>query len=366
MRLAAAGLALRGHEVLWRGGDPATASPAAAELAGTGDPHASDAGSSAPAAGSDPPGLRRLARVAGVRADLGLGGEPVVTALAGWRAGAHGMLLALDHEAVSRWGALERWCWESLDSFGLLESAGTGIAPPEPPGIEAERLLQWSDHPAPRSPDPCHPDAEILERACERLLARQNGRPPRPAVFLDRDGTLVREKGYLADPRDLELLPGVPQALRALRAAGFALVVVSNQSGVGRAFFPLVSVYETMAELRRRLRAHGVELDAVHFCPHRPDQGCACRKPGTALLERAARDLNLSLRQSFVVGDKLLDVATAARAGAMGVLVRTGYGGAEERRLPDRELGRAPDAVCEDLSGAAEWIMERRGGAPSG
>jgi histidinol-phosphate phosphatase family protein len=329
------------------------------------DGNATAVASSVRAVRADPPGVHRVARVAGTRADLALGGEPIATAFAGWRAGARGMLLALEPEKLRRWGALERWCWESIESFAVLESAGAENAPPGSSELDPERFLRWSEDRAPRTPDPCHADTEVLERACERLLARQRGRPPRPAVFLDRDGTLVIEKGYLANPRDLELLPGVPQALRTLSAAGFALVVVSNQSGVGRALYTLASVYEAMAELRRGLRAHGVEVDAVHFCPHRPDEGCACRKPGTALLERAARDLNLSLPRSFVVGDKLLDLAAAARAGAIGVLVRTGYGREEELRLPDPEFGRAPDRVCEDLGEAAAWIVARYGSAPT-
>jgi histidinol phosphatase-like enzyme len=110
-----------------------------------------------------------------------------------------------------------------------------------------------------------------------------------------------------------------------------------------------------MARLRRLLRAQGVELDGVYFCPHRPEEGCACRKPGTALLERAAEDLNLHLRSSFMVGDKRLDVETGHRASARGVLLRTGYGRDEERREGGPADG--PDMVCDDLLEAARWIL---------
>jgi histidinol-phosphate phosphatase family protein len=177
-------------------------------------------------------------------------------------------------------------------------------------------------------------------------------------VFADRDGTLVIERGYLSDPADLELLPGVPAALRRLHAAGWPVIVVSNQSGVGRGIFPLARVHEAMAALRHALRAHGVELDAIHFCPHRPEDGCDCRKPGVALLRRAAEDLDLSLARSVFVGDKRLDVDTGHRAGARGVLVRTGYGADAARELP--VAGEAPpDAVCADFAEAAAWILAR-------
>src|SRR5262249_54734610 len=152
-------------------------------------------------------------------------------------------------------------------------------------------------------------------------------------VFLDRDGTLVVERGYLTRVEDLELLPGVPMALRELHEAGYALVVVSNQSGVGRGLFPLSRVHEAMGRLRLLLRREGVELDAIRFCPHRPDAGCACRKPGIELVRAAAADLRLVLRESAMVGDKLLDVETGRAAGTRAVLLRTGYGRDEERGL---------------------------------
>jgi len=179
----------------------------------------------------------------------------------------------------------------------------------------------------------------------------------RSAAFLDRDGTLVVERGYLSDPADLELLPGAADAVRTLHAAGLAVVVISNQSGVGRGLFPLARVYQAMAALRRVLRARGAELDAIYFCPHRPEEGCDCRKPGSALLLRAAEDLQLDLRRSAMVGDKLLDVETGHRAGGLGVLVRTGYGRDEEGRLASEPASRRPDRVSGDLAEAAGWIV---------
>jgi D-glycero-D-manno-heptose 1,7-bisphosphate phosphatase len=161
----------------------------------------------------------------------------------------------------------------------------------------------------------------------------------------------------------VELIPGVGEALRQLRGAGFALVVISNQAGVGRGLFGLTSVYAAMARLREALRGEGVELDAIYFCPHHPDEGCACRKPGTALLERAAEDLQLSLRHSAMAGDKLLDVEAGRRAGGAGVLVLTGHGREEAERLRGEPGAPAPDAVCDDFAAAARWILERAGTA---
>jgi histidinol-phosphate phosphatase family protein len=191
------------------------------------------------------------------------------------------------------------------------------------------------------------------------LWSRARGHAPRPAAFVDRDGTLVVERGYLSHAEDLELLPHVARGLAILQRAGYAIVVLSNQSGVGRGFFPLARVYEAMAKLRRDLRAQGVDLDAVYFCPHRPEAGCACRKPGTALLRDAARNLNLALKRSVMIGDKLLDVETGHGAGGLGILLRTGYGADEEQRATS--VGRPPDAIVNDLASAAEWLVARGG-----
>jgi D-glycero-D-manno-heptose 1,7-bisphosphate phosphatase len=142
-----------------------------------------------------------------------------------------------------------------------------------------------------------------------------------------------------------------------LKAAGLPLIVISNQSGVGRGLFPLSRVYEVMARLRVEARAAGIEVDGIYFCPHRPEDGCACRKPGTLLLERAAEDHLLSLRDSFMVGDKLLDVETVQCAGGRGVLVRSGYGREEERSLGGAVASHEPDHVCDGLEGASAWIL---------
>jgi D-glycero-D-manno-heptose 1,7-bisphosphate phosphatase len=141
------------------------------------------------------------------------------------------------------------------------------------------------------------------------------------AAFLDRDGTIVVDKHYLADPDGLELLPNALEGLRELRELGAMLVVVTNQSGVGRGYFPIEAVEPMHERLRELLAEGGVELDAIYVCPHAPDDGCACRKPGSALFERAAADLGLDLAESFVLGDKDADVEAGRRIGATPVLI---------------------------------------------
>jgi D-glycero-D-manno-heptose 1,7-bisphosphate phosphatase len=343
MRSAAAALALRGHQVSWSG------------LAGT------PGAAGMPGEVRGVPGGLALSRV---HADVVVGGSgaPRSTALAGWRARAHCMVIGIDPASLERWNALDRWAWDSLYAVGLIEERDAAALERDSLGLDRERLALWSSSSATAVPAVAHPDTDILERACERALARHRGRSPRAAVFLDRDGTLVVERGYNSDPAEIELLPGVPRALQNLRAAGYALVVVSNQSGVGRGLFPQERVHQAMAELRRQLRGHGVELDAIYFCPHRPEEDCVCRKPLPGLLRLAAEDLVLDLPRSVMIGDKRIDVATGQAAGARGVLVRTGYGHDEEARLA--ESGSAPsDHVAADLTGAAAWVLARDGSA---
>ena len=158
----------------------------------------------------------------------------------------------------------------------------------------------------------------------------------RPAVFLDRDGTLIREKEYLADPAGVILLEGVPEALRRLREAGFALVVVTNQSGIARGLYSLADYHAVARRLDEVLDREGVLPDATYFCPHHPEitGPCNCRKPLTGMYLQAAEELRLDLAASFYVGDRIKDVLPAKELGGKGILVRTGYGVEEEASLP--------------------------------
>lgn len=177
----------------------------------------------------------------------------------------------------------------------------------------------------------------------------------RPAVFLDRDGTLIREREYLSDPEGVEVLPGVIPALQALREAGFALVVVTNQSGIARGLYSEADYHRVAARLERVLSDGAAGPDLTLFCPHHPDMGgpCRCRKPDTGMHEAAARELGLDPRRSFFVGDKPSDVEAAVRMGGQGVLVLTGYGTASRDEVP---LGTW---IAPDLAEAARMILER-------
>jgi heptosyltransferase-2 len=178
---------------------------------------------------------------------------------------------------------------------------------------------------------------------------------PAPVVFLDRDGTLNRDVGYLCDPNQMELLPRVAAALRDLRAAGVRTVIVTNQSGVARGALTEAQLHRIHERLGRLLEAQGASIDAMYYCPHHPDDRCHCRKPDTGLVERAREQLSLELDRSAVVGDKLADVQLAHRIGATSVLVRTGHG---EQVLKDWPVGeRPPDHVANDLHAAVQWIL---------
>lgn len=174
----------------------------------------------------------------------------------------------------------------------------------------------------------------------------------RRCVFLDRDGTLVHDAGYTWRLEDYRLLPGAVAGLQRLSAAGFGLVVATNQSGIGRGLFGEADYRRFQDHLEADLRARGVVLEASYHCPHRPDAGCACRKPAPGLLERAARERDLDLAASWIIGDSARDTALATRAGLRGaVLVRTGHGAAEEGSVPPG-IPRA-----DDLRAAAEHIL---------
>ncbi|HET6303483.1 MAG TPA: D-glycero-beta-D-manno-heptose 1,7-bisphosphate 7-phosphatase [Myxococcota bacterium] len=180
----------------------------------------------------------------------------------------------------------------------------------------------------------------------------------RPFVFLDRDGTLVADRGYTHRVEDYALLPGVPEALRRLARAGFALAVVTNQSGIGRGYYGEDDFHAFQRHLAADLARQGVVLEASFFCPHLPEAGCACRKPAPGMLERARRELGADLARSWVIGDHRSDVELAARAGCAGaVLVLTGHGPQESAALP-AATPRAPD-----LAAAAELVVRGREGA---
>lgn len=171
-------------------------------------------------------------------------------------------------------------------------------------------------------------------------------------ALLDRDGTIIVDKHYLADPAGVELLPGALEGLQAMRDLGLGLVVVSNQSGVGRGMFGEAEVRAVNARLAELLAQGGVEMAGWYHCPHAPEAGCQCRKPAPGLLLAAARDLGFEAAQAFVVGDKASDVELGRRCGAGSILVRTGKGLQAQSRC-------TPDHVADDLRGAAAYMATR-------
>jgi D-glycero-D-manno-heptose 1,7-bisphosphate phosphatase len=182
--------------------------------------------------------------------------------------------------------------------------------------------------------------------------------PMRPAVFLDRDGTIAEEVGYLNHASRFRMFPFAAPAIRRLNEAGLPVVVVSNQSGVGRGYFPESLVQTVNGLMIEQLAASGARIDALYYCPHTSADNCDCRKPKTGMLERAAREHSLDLERSFVVGDRYGDIELARRARAKGVLVRTGYGEGELAWHSAEWLSQ-PDFVAEDLSKAADWILRQ-------
>jgi D-glycero-D-manno-heptose 1,7-bisphosphate phosphatase len=184
---------------------------------------------------------------------------------------------------------------------------------------------------------------------------------PRRAVFLDRDGTLVEEAGYLDRLERLVFFPYSVDAVRLLNRADLAVVIVTNQAGIARGIFKETFVAEAHRHIRERLAAGGARIDAFYYCPHHPEaaieayrQSCDCRKPQPGLLKRAAADLGLDLSQSFVVGDRWHDLEAGHRVGARGVLVRTGYGKTEESAPQPRVV---PSAVVNNVMEAVSWIL---------
>lgn len=186
-------------------------------------------------------------------------------------------------------------------------------------------------------------------------------RQPVRAVFLDRDGTLIEEVGYLSRVDQVALYPWSIDAIRLLNRAGLRVIVTTNQAGVARGFFSEETVLDVHRHIDAIVARGGAHIDAYYYCPHHPEgkvvayaQACDCRKPGPGLVERAVQELGVEAARSFVVGDRWLDIQLARAVGARGVLVRTGYGATEEARpVPDV----VADAVTDNLIDATAWIL---------
>ena len=176
------------------------------------------------------------------------------------------------------------------------------------------------------------------------------------AIFLDRDGTLIAEKNYLHRPEDVEIFPGAGAALKRLADAGFKLIIATNQSGVGRGYFTLADVENVNQHLCDQFARDGVRFEKIYIAPEAPDQPSRGRKPSPQFLFGARDEFGLDLAESFIVGDKLIDLECGWNAGVKkSILVRTGYGAKLERESLQKIK---PAAIADDLNGAAEWILQ--------
>ena len=171
------------------------------------------------------------------------------------------------------------------------------------------------------------------------------------AALLDRDGTIIFERHYLSNPDQVELLPGAADGLLALRALGFQLVVVTNQSGLSRGYFDAASLESIHARLQELLQAEGVTLDGIYVCPHLPEDDCDCRKPRPGLALRAAAELGFDPTHSIAVGDKPCDIELGQAVGATSFLVLSGYG----RETADDGMTQ-PDFIVSDLREVAHHV----------
>lgn len=191
----------------------------------------------------------------------------------------------------------------------------------------------------------------------------------KPAVLLDRDGVLIEDVHLLSQPGDIRIPAGVPQALQQLKEEGFLLIVISNQTVVARGLLSEEGVRGLQAQVECRLTEEGAPpLDGFYFCPHHPNAtlpsyrvACECRKPRPGLLLRAAREKDIDLSASFVIGDRLTDIMAGARAGCRTVLVETGAHVAPFIETSEPiDITISPDYICRNLAEAARWVLEAR------
>jgi D-glycero-D-manno-heptose 1,7-bisphosphate phosphatase len=186
-------------------------------------------------------------------------------------------------------------------------------------------------------------------------------------VFVDRDGTVNEEIDYLCEPDQVRLIPGAAEAIDRLRKSGWLVVVITNQSAIARGLLSedtLATIHQRLGILLAEL---GTRVDGIYYCPHHPTEGstpykldCECRKPKPGMILRAARELNIDIVRSIVIGDRLQDLETAARVGARRILVKTGYGAGESLGL-DAQGKAAPEYIADDLLDASNWILAADG-----
>jgi len=178
------------------------------------------------------------------------------------------------------------------------------------------------------------------------------------AIFIDRDGTLNEEVGFITDPAQLRLFDFSAEAVRLINEAGWRAIVTTNQSGIARGLFTDEFLMRLHEQMKSSLLQQGARLDAIYYCPHHPDfTDCDCRKPKPGLIERAARDFGLDLKECFVIGDRYSDIEMGHRANAHSVLVMTGMG-REEYKIQGAQWLRQPEYLAENLLESVRWILD--------
>jgi len=171
------------------------------------------------------------------------------------------------------------------------------------------------------------------------------------AVFLDRDGVINKEIDYAHKIEDFVLLPNVIEALKLLTETDYKIIVVSNQAGIAKGIHSKQDADKLFAYMKKILSEKGIRIDAVHYCPHHPDDGCECRKPNIGMLKKAEKEFDIDLSKSFIIGDKTSDIKAGENAGCTTILVKTGYGG------KDGKNKAKPDFVADDLMEAVKIIL---------
>ena len=179
------------------------------------------------------------------------------------------------------------------------------------------------------------------------------------AVFLDRDGTIVEDVGYISSPQQLNFIPGSIEAIKKLNAAGYKVIVITNQAGVARGIVTEDMLQTIDKVMHRQILNGGAHLDGLYYCPHHPEHGvypykqaCECRKPHTGLIKKAIKDHDLDLSLSFMIGDKASDIEAGKKAGVKTAFVLTGYGTTEKDELKNK-----PDHIAKNLSEAVKWVL---------
>jgi D,D-heptose 1,7-bisphosphate phosphatase len=183
------------------------------------------------------------------------------------------------------------------------------------------------------------------------------GKMKNKAVFIDRDGTINVDVHYLHDPSQFIMYPGVGEGVKRLKENGFKIIIITNQSGIGRGYFTEKQLSDIHEKMIQEFQKFDVTLDGIYFCPHHPDDNCSCRKPNTGLFERAVIDHDIDTRNSFMLGDKILDIGAGIKIGARTILIPEPH--THEELIAQKHLWEySPDFIANNFSDAVAWILK--------